>query len=64
MTDTGSEAHDGFRPACRWRKGAAQLKVGRASRMPREYVRRVPEMAWLCRNLERHVYGGTVGGMV
>jgi len=46
--DTGSKAHDGFRPACRWRKRAGQLKVGRVFRLPREYVRRVPEMTCMC----------------
>jgi hypothetical protein len=48
MADTGSKAHDGFRPACKWRKRGGQLKVGRVFRMPREHVRRVPEMVCMC----------------
>jgi len=42
---------------CRWRRRAAQLKVGRGFRAPREYVY-WGEMAWPYRDIKRHVGGG------
>ena len=51
MADTGSEADGEVRAACRWRKRAEQLKVGRASRAPCICM---SGMAWPCRDIERH----------